>query len=340
MGANMNSRDCRAMILAVISLVSAMAATVWPAHAQDAPVDPIGDAEEALIVEQARKGPNLWLAEKAGHEMWIMGIQSPNPKGLKWDSSDVRKTVAEVDVVVPMRWELDAGVGPIKGIGLLLSARKVAKNDDGARLKDLVPPDLYARFSALRTQFGADGDEWEKFRPVWAGLQLTDQAFDKNKLRRGDALWSQAIGVAKKEKKPIIETKLKEKLDFKEILRKLDAVSPADELACFAETITGLEKDLPKIRRKAFAWAAGDVKTIRALSRENKAETACGDPVLAIPELRHLRDKGDSLLFRNLMEASAKHKSVFVLADMTSVVRTDKGLLNRLRAEGYTIDGP
>ncbi len=334
----MFSGNCRRGIHALIGL--AASAMAHPALAQDAQIDPVGEAAEELIVQQARKGPNLWLAEKAGHEMWIMGIQSPGPKGLKWDSSDVGKVIAEADIVVPFRWELDAGVGVFKGIGLLLRARKVTKNDDGARLKDLVPADLYARFSALRKQFGADNDEWEEFRPAFAGLQLTEQALEKNKLRQGDFLWSQAMKIAKKEKKPILETKIKENLDFKEILRKLDQVSPTDELACFSETITALEKDLPKVRRKAFAWAAGDVQTIRALSRENKAETACGDPVLAIPELRHLRDKGDGLVFKNLMEAAAKHKSVFVLADMTSVVRTDKGLLNRLKAEGFTIDGP
>lgn len=334
----MLSRTYRPMVFALVSL--GMAAIAHSARAQDAPVEPVGEAEEELIVKLARKGPSLWLAEKAGHEMWIMGVQSPAPKGLKWDSSDVMKVIASADAVVPMRWEFDPGIGVFKGIGLLLRARKITKNDDGAKLQTLVPADLYARFSALRRQFGADRHEWEEFRPAYAGFKLAEQAFDKNKLRQGDFLWSQALAIAKKQKKPIVETKLKEKVDAKEILRKLDQVSAADELACFAETITAMEKDLPKIRRKAFAWAAGDVKTIRTLSRENKAETACGDPVLAIPELGYLRDKGDRLLYQNLLSTAAKHKSVFVLADMTSVVRSDKGLLNRLRAEGFTIDGP
>ena len=68
------------------------------------------------------------------------------------------------------------------------------KNPDGATLKQLLPADLYARWSVLRDKYIGDYQEEEsdieRRRPMFAALELYDKAINKVGLTSTNAVRS------------------------------------------------------------------------------------------------------------------------------------------------------
>ena len=101
---------------------------------------------DAVVVAGVQPGPGLWKVRHGDHLLYLLGTQSPLPKGMTWRSDEVTQVLQLADEVLgPPGVTVNADVGFFRGLSMLPSALKAAKNPDGEKLRDVLPPELYAR---------------------------------------------------------------------------------------------------------------------------------------------------------------------------------------------------
>lgn len=306
-----------------------------PAAAQ-APEQPISVMEE-LVVRGEVEGPRVWRVYNGENELVILGALSPLPKGVTWRSQSVETLIGDADLVMPDTIAIAfPELGPIKTVGLLLELRKQSRNEEKAKLREVLPPDLYARYAALRAKYGKGDNTWEKLRPLAAGGQLVQEAYEDSGVRTF-GLSNEVRKIAQKKKRPWEQTRVEFRGDVKAAIREADANSAETELACFREMLDGVERDLPLLRQRADAWARGEVARLRSLPRPAR-QASCLAVLQGSKEFADLIDQGRAKLVQRLDEALAKNRSTFLVADIDSLLHGN--LLKDLAAKGYRIEGP
>ncbi|HVC17409.1 MAG TPA: TraB/GumN family protein, partial [Rhodanobacter sp.] len=99
-------------------------------------------------------GPALWKVSKDGHVMWILGITSPLPKGMQWESSKVERLIASSrQVLKPPGMEIGAKVGFWGRLFLIPSMIGLKQLPDGETLQQVLPPDLYNRWLVQKNKY-------------------------------------------------------------------------------------------------------------------------------------------------------------------------------------------
>ncbi|CAJ24453.1 GumN protein (fragment) [Xanthomonas euvesicatoria pv. vesicatoria str. 85-10] len=133
------------MGLMLVSLLATAGEAVPPKLATPAPA--VVDLE-AMVVRGVQPGPGLWKVSKGDHVLWILGTLSPLPKRLQWQSTEVETIIGQSQqVLAAPTVQVDADMGFFGKLTLLPSAMKAMKNEDGRELRDILPADLYARWS-------------------------------------------------------------------------------------------------------------------------------------------------------------------------------------------------
>ena len=90
---------------------------------------------------------------------------SPLPRGITWRSKQLEQLLDGTNqVVVPKPFE----IGIARVLWLLITERSLLMVGGGKRLKDVMPPDLHARFALQRAKYTGDDAKWERFRPIIA----------------------------------------------------------------------------------------------------------------------------------------------------------------------------
>ncbi|HTE40626.1 MAG TPA: TraB/GumN family protein, partial [Steroidobacteraceae bacterium] len=132
---------------------------------------------DEVLVTGEHPGPKLWKVSKDGHALWILGTYGPLPKKMTWRSQEVASIISESQRVIGwVNIDTDIDVGFFAGLAALPSLINVGNNPDGAKLKEVVPPDLYAKWLPLKEKhFGRDKDI-EELRPSFAALRLRYKA--------------------------------------------------------------------------------------------------------------------------------------------------------------------
>ena len=120
--------------------------------------------EETVIVTGDQPGPGLWLVRKGNHDLWILGTLNPLPAKMQWQSRQVEDVIANAqEVIRPPMVSFDVKAGFFKKLSLLPSMLGARKNPDGKTLEQLVSPQSYARWKALKARYiGSDGgvEKW------------------------------------------------------------------------------------------------------------------------------------------------------------------------------------
>lgn len=313
-------------------------AVIWAAFTGVAMAQPadLGEAE-AVVITGEREGPRVWRATKDGREIVILGALSPLPRGVTWRSPAVERLVGESDIVMPDQVTLAlGGVGPLEMVRLMIDIRSLSRNAEGARLRDVLPSDLHARFSALRRRYGQDDQEWERLRPFAAAAALREEAFERERLQSA-SVPEQIERLAKRADVPWSPVRIEHRGDVRAIIKQASANVAELELACLRETVEMLEQDMPNLRARATAWARGDVAALRRLPTPPQ-RLACANVLRAAPELAALMDQAEARWWSAVEDASAKHGSVFVVASIDRILTG--GILRDLEAKGFAIEGP
>ena len=328
-----------------------------PLHAQEAqakpqtpPAQPLAvpddgiRTEATVVVTGEQPGPGLWLVRKGGNDLWILGTLNPLPAGMQWQSRQVEDVIANAqEVIRPPRVSIDVKAGFFKKLTLVPSMLGARKNPDGRSLQQVVSPQSYARWKALKARYIGNDGGVEKWRPLFAAQELYKEAMKKSGLDNAKSVWP-VINKAIETHHPNV-TVVKEEIvvtDPKPLLKEWSKTT-LDDIACFENTMTRIETDLDAMRARANAWATGDMVALQSLSPPYQWE-ACSSAITeaGIGKRLGFGDANQKVRAKWMAAAEAalnKNSVTFATLDMRDLLGTN-GFLVKFKAKGYTVLAP
>lgn len=301
--------------------------------------------EEVLVTGQ-QPGPGLWKVtrpgDESGHVLWILGNHSPLPRNMTWRSTELETVLASSqELLAPA--SVNASAGPLGGVTLLPSLIGVRRNPDDARLQEVLPPELYARWLPLKARYLGNDDDAERWRPIFAAQELYRAALKDKGLVPYEGVWPRVEKLARKAKLRITEPEIDLKIAKARTAIKEFKTTPLSDVECFARTLQRLESDLDLMRERANAWAVGDVARLRSLAPVERA-SACIGMVL---ESSFMQERGYGDLLDRLRTAwvaaaeqsLARNASTVAVLSIDEILKPD-GYVDELRRKGYVIEDP
>jgi uncharacterized protein YbaP (TraB family) len=317
------------------------------AQAADPPADPVDETgsleesapdeiEEVTIIGEAA-GPGLWKVRNGENTLYLLGTLSPLPKKLQWRSREVENVLARAKQVIPARSDVDADIGPITAVQLYMQYRKLRGNEEKQSLEAVLPPDVFGRFEALRQKYAPRERDMLKRRPLIAAGELWREALSRSGLTGRNDVSRQVEKLAKSRKVPIVVPTLVID-DPKGALAEVGKISKEAELACIRSTLSRMESDLDAARRKAEAWAVGDIDLLRSPNASEQRE-ACWSALQQSPKIAGIRQQFEDGWFRLAVEAVEKHDVALAVIPIDELFGRN-GVLARMKARGFSIDEP
>jgi uncharacterized protein YbaP (TraB family) len=287
---------------------------------------------DEVVVTGERTGPGMWHVHRGAAQVWILGSMSPLPKGITWRSKQVEQVLDGAGQVLVQK-PFEIGIARI--LWLLLTEHKVLMVGGGKRLKDVLPPDLHARFAVERAKYTDDKEKWERFRPLIAAAFLQQAAFHQVGLSTRLDLGAAVRTLAKKHRVRVEEIKI---AGVGDVMDALKTLPPATENTCVAAALVTIERDLPRLLDRAQAWASGNVERIAKL-REPAEVDACraalDTGVGAADLIARMR-----YAWLTSIEKYLQHDGATLAVVNMDLLLESGGLLDELRAAGYDIDAP
>jgi TraB/PrgY/gumN family len=227
----------------------------------------------------------------------------------------------------------------------LLSARK---NPDERELRDVLPPELYARWLVQKKRYLGRESGVERWRPLFAADKLRKAAFEDLRMRERGAIWDEIGDAIAKAKIKVTTPTLKFTFKRSEVRDKIKEFSreSLDDLRCFAETLALTEalanQDVENARAKA--WAAGDVQAMAALPALPSPYLPCALAIMksqvasdVIPA--DLPERVAALWVEHAGRSLETNSVTFAVVPFPKLVRPD-GYLDALRARGLRVEAP
>jgi uncharacterized protein YbaP (TraB family) len=317
----------------------------------DPPPVPAGTAavqepEIQVLVSGKRPGPGLWKVSKDGHVMWVVGMYAPLPPKMEWDDARVDRLIGQSqEVLGPPGAGVGIGVwGGLKALTALPSMVGMVKNPDGAKLRDILPAETYARWSVLKDRYLGDNENVESFRPFFAAQSLMQARMKKSGLSGGMEVRKQIESLAKKRDVKLTQTGFSVELDDPVRLIKDFKNSQMEDMSCFTKTLDRLEGDIDAARLRANAWANGNIAEISKLEYAER-EDACNEAVFNSPAaqkhpaFQNMRERRLASWLKAAERALANNTSTVAMLTMSDILGP-KSYLAALQAKGYTVESP
>jgi len=299
---------------------------------------------ETLVVSGVQPGPGMWKVSRGDNTLYILGTVSPLPRRMQWESSEVESVIARSQVVIgPPLVAVGTNVGFFRGVRLVPAMLRARNNPDGRLLRDIVAPDLYARWEVLKARYIGRDRGVERRRPLLAAQELYDAALRRSGLRMTGVIWPVVTAAAESAGVPVIDTTVRVPVeDPKGLLDDLSRSDLADR-ECFAGTLARIETDLDNMRARANAWAIGDLEGLAALPYEDHY-AVCQDALTASALARRIGlddvpQRAQQAWLDNVEQALDQHAVSFAMLSMHQLLG-DGGMLERLAAKGYVIESP
>ena len=322
--------------LAVASLglgLSASRVAAAPGPAPAAASEPIQEIE----VTGERAGPRLWRVSKDGHVLWLLGTLEPLPRKMTWKSHEVETVLGEVQEVIPNNPSISVNANPFTWVRLYFQWRGVQVLDKDGRLKDVLPPQLYARVSSLAARYDAGDHRIERLKPVFAALRLYQQALESAHLAPGNQVSASVLKVAHNLKVPIDQAKVKID-DPRDLLTQLGQIPHDAQVACLEAVVERLETGMEPMKAEARAWSMGDVDALRELMVP-KAIDVCTATAANSPRTRQLIDDANADWNREVERALTNNRATLALKPIHDLLGP-RGALATFKSKGYEVEGP
>lgn len=327
----------------VVPMLTALCGLAFAQSAPPATDDiPIRDME-TMVVSGVQPGPGLWKVRKGDHTLWVLGTISPLPRRMEWESRDVELVIAQAqEVIGPPGLVVDADIGFFSGLRLMPKMLTARRSPDGKTLQELVPPQDYARWLALKQRYIGNDGGVEKWRPMFAAMELYEKAIEKSGMRLRGVIGPVLDRAMKKHDVPEVSPQLKVMIqDPKDALNEFRA-SQLDDLDCFEKTLSRLETDLDTMRQRANAWAIGDIEALRGLPYSDQNE-ACMRAAAQSAVIRKRAGDIEGQVAQHWLDAAekalAKNAVTFATLPMREILKPD-GYLAQLQARGYEVEAP
>ncbi len=279
----------------------------------------------------------MWTVHRGIHTLWILGTVTPLPKRMVWQPDAVRAVLQQSQEVVPAWPAYGIGANPFTALRVFIQWRRMQKPPDRLPLKETLPPELYARVTALEARYDPHDRHLEELRPMLAAERLMTRVLDASGLALRNEVQQQVLGLAREQGVRIRQDKLKID-DPVDVLKDVGSTPLSAEIACLDAVVTRLETDLGPMQARARAWALGDVDTLRRLPHPDD-RTACIAAVSTSERVRTLiaRAQDDWLLV--VQDSLARNRGTLAVQSMDRLLG-EQGALEALRQRGYQVEGP
>lgn len=291
----------------------------------------------------AQTEPGLWKISRGDHALWVFATWSPLPKKMEWRAHEVEAILAQSQLyLAPPSASTD--IGFFRQLSLVPRLIGLRNNPDGARLQDVLRPDVYARWLPLKAKYLGDDAGIERQRPFFAAETLYRKGLEHAGLVLDTQARDAIEKIVKARKIPVIASEIRLPVDDPGKLLKDFKKSDMDDAACFSTTLERLESDIDAMRVRVNAWAIGDLAAIRKLSFADR-DGACSaalfsNPVMqAQPGLQSVQVRLRAVWLAAAVKALDAHGSTFAVLPLKEVL-DPHGLVALLQAKGDQVDQP
>lgn len=300
---------------------------------------------EVVLVSGQYTGPGLWKVSKGDHALWILGTVSPVPRKMDWYSPQAEAVLARTqEIIGAPGFVSSVGAGGMFKMAFAMPTMlRARKNPDGQTLRDVLPADLYARWSALKPVYLGNDKSVEEWRPVFAAGALYQAAIKHSGLINGTGVGKRIGELEKVHRIKRTSTLIRTEIKDPKGLAKSFARAELDDVQCFRSVLDRLELDVANASERANAWASGDMAELTRLFRRGDV-TPCFEAVAKTDAARSLgiadaSARAQALWLQAAEAALAANHTSFATLPVGELLQGN-GLLARLQAKGYAVQAP
>jgi uncharacterized protein YbaP (TraB family) len=331
--------SCPRNLLSHLSFVTALLAVLiapQPAHPDE--------LLDEFQVSGEQPGPAMWKVSKDDHTLWILGTLSPLPAKMTWRSKQVEEVVRRSGEILggpDVRPDVKGGL--FLAMRLVPAVMRLRNNGDGSTLKAALPADLYQRWAMTYQRFfGKQPDDKERWRPVYAAGLVYSRALEKSGLSEQPIVDPVIRKLAKQSGVHIRHREFHVPVqDPKGLIAEIAAIPRDKEIACMASILDRIDDDLPNMKRRAAAWAVGDVETLRSLPYVD--QKSCEQALMNGKQVQTMIDDITKTTRDDAMGAAGyvllAHETSLTTLPIADLLKKG-GFLDALRKDGYRIEEP
>jgi uncharacterized protein YbaP (TraB family) len=298
------------------------------AMAQTSPLVTDWAPNEFIMATAKAPGPAFWRIKKGESEIYILATVDDLPFGFTFEDSHI------VDVFKGSRVVLlppKASNSFFSSTWFFLTHRGLLSMPDDKNLFDTLPLGLKTRFMAVLDKLNAPKGKFNDDPPIIAAMRLESGFATHAKLIEGgfnDTIEKYASHAAV----PIQRIAEYDALGLvKEMLR----LPAPEQQVCLEEAVTNVEQRMIHVGPLAAAWSVGDVKGIEA-HYTSRVFWQCAK---AATSFGKLYEWAVADYLKAIHEALAKPGKTVLVTDVGPLLRST-GVIEKLHAEGLTIEGP
>jgi len=334
-------------LLQLFSITLLMITGSYCASGQDAiPVE--------IVVTGKQPGPPMWRVINGDNTLYIFAWLSPIPKNIFWESERVEAVIAQAQEYIPMP-DADVSVSPLvmfNPINIFRGARlgkRLTRNEDKATLEEVLPADLYARYSRLKTRYFPREKDIDMLRPLVAGRRMMDHIEEAAGLSPAKDVGKKIRRLVRRNRNITVtevtyETRLKG--GFRDLANRvetmLDSMPWEKELSCFERQLSIMEEDIEEMQYRASTWAQGYIEEFKFIPLPGDEDDDCTQLIANSSEREMYEDITGSLekmWLEAARNALANNEVTFAVLEFNELLLED-GLLNQLKKMGYEVIEP
>lgn len=225
---------------------------------------PVASLDTILVTGEV-PGPALWKVTNGENVLWIVGTLSPVTKNISWRTREIENILAHSQEVIGVsEGYFDFQVRSQTRRADLWS--QVKNIPEGKQLFDVLPASLYTKWIGVVNDLGEDSEQLERRRPRFAAEDLFISAIDRAGLTTKPLAWNTIQELALKHRVRIVTNDFKLRVPNPE--KEFEAMEHApieSEFACLSDTLNRLQNDIQSMKRRANAWAVGDLDALSDL---------------------------------------------------------------------------
>lgn len=297
----------------------------------------------AVQVKPRPEGPVLWEVRKDGRVLWVLAVPDALPPGLAWNWAGIDARLRQSGTLLGIpHVSTTFEVGLFRMFGVYRKARAARRNPGDRTLREILPPDDYARWTSLAGRYlGGDARDAEEMRPYFAVQEL--QGAQASRLGWSSSLpvWQHLGNIAKESSIPVVLPQHEIRITDPSNMISKFSNTPLQDLACFRAGLARVEQFLRDELQQANAWAEGDIAGMEASASEERWRQECESPLFSSAAARDL-DRGSALdgkreaWLRAVRDALSAHGTAFALLPIDLALGAD-GYVSRLAGEGYEV---
>jgi uncharacterized protein YbaP (TraB family) len=275
-----------------------------------------------LAASPALAAPSWWRVSDGHSEVWIIGAPNLVPDNFAWDQHavDERLKGALTLIIEPQQ------TGGLKMIGSLIGG--AAGLHSSTQLETSLPQPLRDRFVAARNSIGQGPGHYANWKPVAAGVLLTNDFVKAANLKTGEV----AKAVRQLARKNGVHETPSGSYDGGQLITAAGQLGLAAQETCLAAEVHQVEQGAARLRSNAQDWARGVIHP----NPTDPADQAC---LNAMPQMRSLNDRLVGYEVQAVADGLKKPGHAVAVFDLGAVTMPG-GVLDRLRARGLQVSAP